>query len=218
MSRIITLWWKGDSQIWENCILPCGWGRASKEGQTWEEGRLGFRVCWKSIYSWQVGGEVNRFPWAGLAYGCLATGSKHLLLHGAGAGGGSTKWAWPGQSCKFPETPHVLGPGAKAAPSEPTHWPTVLQPHRSTSFLLHRPSGTFCLNKWNSVLTVMGRCSQEFCPSLQNMCWQVNLELRHNTVIAGTYHKRILFVITSHLELHMFIKNKGWSVFCEVTW
>ena len=66
------------------------------------------------------------------------------------------------------------------------------------------------------MLTVMGRCLQEFCPSLQNMCWQVNLELRHNTVMAGTYHKRILFVITSHLELHMFNKNKGPSVFCEV--
>lgn len=168
MSRIITLWWKGDSQIWENCISPCGWGRTSKEGQTWEEGKSGFRVCWKSyIYSLQVGREVNRFPWAGQAYSCLATGSKHLHLCGAGMGGGSARWAWPGQSYKFPETPHVLGPGVKAVPSDPAHWPAMLQPHRGTPFLRHCPSSTFCLNKWSIMLTVMGRCLQEFCPSLQ---------------------------------------------------
>lgn len=33
--------------------------------------------------------EVNRFPWAGLTYSCLATGSKHLLLHWAGVGVGA---------------------------------------------------------------------------------------------------------------------------------
>ena len=116
-------------------------------------------------------------------------------------------------------------PGRARATRSPRHRvfrePELKQHHRTDTTDPPRsspagaPPGSCSVPPAPSTENVKERCLKEFCPSLQNMCSRMNLELRDNKVIAATYHERILSV-TFHLELAMFIKSKGRSMFCEV--
>ena len=112
----------------------------------------------------------------------------------------------PGESCKVPEGPVFWDPGLRQHHQTHTADHRAAPPHESPlppAASLQRP----WLRKRNVVLTVQEKSLKEFCPLSKNVCCRVNLELRHDKLITGRCHKRILLV-TSYLELAMFLKSK----------